>query len=98
MKSKTNMKKLCNKNSLFYCWICSGFILLVMMILIVISIAEKHVIIISDKLNPFVLGSLSNRDNMNHNIEILTKIYADVIRVENKVVIINDIHNPFELG
>lgn len=53
---------------------------------------------ISDKLNINRFHSKNNSHKDKDNIDLLIKIYADVIRIENKVIIINDKHNPFQLG
>jgi hypothetical protein len=54
---------------------------------------------ISDKLNINRFHSNNNNSHKDKDkIDLLIKIYADVIRIENKVIIINDKHNPFQLG
>lgn len=98
MKSR-NPKKF--KLSLFCIWITIGFIVLLAMVITIICIADSKMNMMSSKLlfHPHrrieqrsSLHSRSERDQQFH------KLYEQVLREHNKIIILTKTHNPFIIG
>jgi hypothetical protein len=97
MKSR-NTKKF--KLSLFCIWITIGFIVLLAMVITIICIADSKMSMMSSKLlfhpsrriERSPLHSRSDRDQQ------FNKLYEQVLREYNKVIILTKAHNPFVIG
>jgi len=97
MKSR-NTKKF--KLSLFCIWITIGFIVLLAMVITIICIADSKMSMMSSKLlfhprKRIERSSLHSRSDRNQQFN---KLYEQVLREYNKVIILTKTHNPFVIG